>query len=282
MAVKALEQRLVEFRERGYTIFEGAYDAGQMQAWKDRYDDMVRRNTPPGASEPRLRVTSALEQEPGLMLPAVNNQGILDFAERVMGPFVQLDNLTFMAFPSEPREQAEGMVSFWHRDRWGWMPDGPQYIRPIACNAICYLQDLTDEYGPLRVVEGSHRRPVTIESDGHRTLPHPEETVLNVKAGDVVFTHCSLLHTGTPNTSGRPRYFFSTYYNRVGLPTRDNHNGPGVQRIVEAARARNDRRLMRLFGVDDLIEARANSLFLRPDEEMWDKWIAEDRAALQP
>ena len=65
MSEKVLEQRIAEFRERGYTIFEGAYDAGQMQAWKDRYDDMVRRNTPPGAPEPRLRVTSALEQEPG-------------------------------------------------------------------------------------------------------------------------------------------------------------------------------------------------------------------------
>ena len=215
------------------------------------------------------------------MLPAVNNAALLDFAERVMGPFVQLDNLTFMAFPSEPKEQAAGKVSFWHRDRWGWMPDGPHYVRPIACNAICYLQDLTEEYGPLRVVAGSHRRAVTIESEVHRTLPHPDETVLDVKAGDVVFTHCSLLHTGTPNTSGKPRYFFSTYYNRVGLPTRDNHKGPAVQRIVEMARTRNDRRLARLFGVDELIEARANSMFLKPDHEMWDKWIEEDRAALR-
>jgi hypothetical protein len=282
MSAKGLEQRLSEFRELGYTIFEDAYDAGQMQAWKDRYDDLVLRNTPPDAPEPRLRVTSVLEQEPWLMLPAVNNQQVLDFAERVMGPFVQLDNLTFMAFPSEPRQQAEGTVSFWHRDRWGWMPDGPQYIRPTACNAICYLQDLTDEYGPLRVVEGSHRRAVTIESESHRTRPHPEETVLRVKAGSVVFTHCSLLHTGTPNISGKPRYFFSTYYNRVGLPTRDNHKGPSVQKIVEMARARNDRRLMRLFGVDDAIEARANAMFLKPVEEMWDRWIAEDRAALLP
>ena len=281
MVVKALEQRLSELRELGYTIFKGVYDAGQMQEWKARYDDLVRRNTPLDASEPRLRVTSVLEQEPWLMLPAVNNAALLDFAERVMGPFVQLDNLTFMAFPSEPKEQAAGKVSFWHRDRWGWMPDGPHYVRPIACNAICYLQDLTEEYGPLRVVAGSHRRAVTIESEVHRTLPHPDETVLDVKAGDVVFTHCSLLHTGTPNTSGKPRYFFSTYYNRVGLPTRDNHKGPAVQRIVEMARTRNDRRLARLFGVDELIEARANSMFLKPDHEMWDKWIEEDRAALR-
>ena len=41
--------------------------------------------------------------------------------------------------------------SRFHRDRWGRMPNG-QYERPLAFNAITYLQDLTDETGPLRIV----------------------------------------------------------------------------------------------------------------------------------
>ena len=44
MSVKALEQRLSEFHERGYTIFERVYDAGQMQAWKDRCASPARWN----------------------------------------------------------------------------------------------------------------------------------------------------------------------------------------------------------------------------------------------
>lgn len=277
--MRGLDERLKEFRELGYTVFEGAYDAAQMEEWKAHYDDMVRRSTPPGAP-PKLWLSSVVELEPWLMLPAVNNEEILDFAERVMGPFVQLDNVTFMGFPSVPKEEAEDRASGWHRDRWGWMPEGPQYVRPSACNAIVYLQDLTDEYGPLRVVEGSHRRGVTVASRGDLQRPHPEEKILRVKAGDVVFTHCSLLHSGTPNSSGKPRYFISNYYNRIGMPTVDNHSGPNVQKIVAAARERNDRRLMRLFGADDLIAARANAFFMAPDEEMWAKWIDEDRAVL--
>lgn len=277
--MRGLDERLKEFRELGYTVFEGAYDAAQMAEWKAHYDDMVRRSTSPGAP-PKLWLSSVVELEPWLMLPAVNNEEILDFAERVMGPFVQLDNVTFMGFPSVPKEEAENRASGWHRDRWGWMPEGPQYVRPSACNAIVYLQDLTDEYGPLRVVEGSHRRAVTVASRGDLQRPHPEEKILRVKAGDVVFTHCSLLHSGTPNSSGKPRYFISNYYNRIGTPTVDNHAGPNVQKIVAAARERNDRRLMRLFGVDDLIAARANAFFMAPDEEMWAKWIDEDRAVL--
>ena len=100
------------------------------------------------------------------------------------------------------------------------------------------------------------------------------------KAGDVIFTHCALLHSGTPNMSGKLRYFFSIYYNRSWLRHRDNHAGPNVSKIIQLAREKNDRRLMRLFGVDELVFRRANSGFQVADEEMWDRWIQEDRALL--
>jgi hypothetical protein len=54
-----------------------------------------------------------------------------------------------------------------------------------------------------------------------------------------------------------------------------------VQKIIKMAREKNDRRLMRLFGVDEQLIARANSGYQTSDEEMWDRWIAEDRAALR-
>jgi hypothetical protein len=277
--VKTFEQRLAEYKANGYTIFEGVFDRAQMDAWMARYADLVQRQTPPGAEKPTQWLSSVVEYEPWLMLPAVSNPAILDFAERVMGPFVQLDNLTFMAFPSLPSAEAKGRTSGWHRDIWAWVPPGSDYIAPLACNAITYLQDLTDENGPLRVVPGSHREAITVPPD-RLQVPHPREVVVYAKAGDVVFTHCALLHAGTPNMSGKLRYFFSIYYNRSWLRYRDNHGGPNVAKILQLARQRNDRRLMRLFGVDEQIFRRANSGFQVADEEMWDRWIQEDRAAL--
>ena len=82
---------------------------------------------------------------------------LLDFAEAVMGPFVQMDNLTFIAFPSVSTAAAAGRVSGWHRDIWAFKPTHAEYVPPLAANAITYLQNLTDEYGPLRVIPGSHR-----------------------------------------------------------------------------------------------------------------------------
>ena len=169
------------------------------------------------------------------MLPAVANDKILDIAEMVMGPFVQLDNLTFMAFPSLSKEEANGKVSGWHRDQWSSFPLGNDYIWPKACNAICYLQDLIDDNGPFRVIPGSHRAPITI-ADDDRQKKHPDEKVFYPSAGDVVFTHCGVVHSGTPNISGKLRYFFSIYYNLSWLRHRDNHSGPNVGKIIEMAR----------------------------------------------
>lgn len=149
-----------------------------------------------------------LERSPSLMWPAVNNKTVLNFAEQVVGPFIQLDNLTLAAFPpiADPvkRERArqKGRVSGFHRDRWASMPDETQdgtvergFRRPVSFNAICYLQDLTDDTGPLRVIPGSHLRPVGVTGKESVT-PHPEEVLLYLNQGDVIVTHNMMLHSG--------------------------------------------------------------------------------------
>tara|TARA_B100001250_G_scaffold227594_1_gene195330 strand:+ start:1536 stop:2402 length:867 start_codon:yes stop_codon:yes gene_type:complete len=274
-----LSERLLTYKRDGYTVFKKVFSKKLMKKWKEVYPSIVERQTPLGQKDPTLWLRSTLEFEPKLFLPAVAHPTILDFAERILGPFVQMDNLTFMAFPSVKKEEAVNKASGWHRDIWAYKPTHEEYIPPLACNAITYLQDLTEEYGPLRVLPGSHRSPIAIKSEDSNR-PHPDEIIVPAEAGDVVFTHSALYHSGTPNFSGKSRFFFSLYYNKSWLKCRDNHNGPAVRSIVDQAKANGDRRLMRLFGEDPLLFARANSGFARDDELMWDEWIAEDRHVL--
>lgn len=274
-----LSERLLTYKRDGYTVFKKVFSKKLMKKWKEVYPSIVERQTPLGQKDPTLWLRSTLEFEPKLFLPAVAHPTILDFAERILGPFVQMDNLTFMAFPSVKKEEAVNKASGWHRDIWSYKPTHEEYVPPLACNAITYLQDLTEEYGPLRVLPGSHRSPIAIKSEDSNR-PHPDEIIVPAEAGDVVFTHSALYHSGTPNFSGKSRFFFSLYYNKSWLKCRDNHNGPAVRSIVDQAKANGDRRLMRLFGEDPLLFARANSGFARDDELMWDEWIAEDRHVL--
>ena len=272
------KQRLQRYKEMGYTIFEGVYEQDTMAAWRREADRLEEAHTGLYAQKRSWWFGNMLERSPALMWPAVFNPLILDFAESVMGPFIQLDNLTLAAFPSVSKEEAAGKASGWHRDRWGHFPTGI-YERPLSMNAICYLQDLTDEYGPLRIIPDSHFKPISMRED-EKSSPHPDEKRITMKAGDVILTHNGLLHSGTPNTSGKKRYFFSVYYNISWLKNTDTFDGPNCRQLIEWARGRNDHRALRLLGVDDHLQARANSGFQEPDEARWQKWSDEDRQEL--
>lgn len=273
-----LTQHLEQFKEWGFTVFKQVYEPEVMEQWKQKFNQLQNEIVNTTERAPWW-FGDMLEHAPRLMLPAITRPTLWDFAELVMGPFVQLDNLTLVGFPSTSVQEAGGKISGWHRDRYGQMPRGDAYQRPLSINAISYLQTLTDEFGPLRVIPGSHRRALAIEPE-ERNLPHPEEQVIHMGAGDVVVIHNSLIHSGTPNTSGQTRYFFSIYLNLTWLRHTDNHSGPNVQEIVKRARQKNDHRLLRLMGIDEHLEARANSGFMQPDEPLWQQWSEEDKASV--
>ena len=276
-----LEGRIDQFKTDGYTVFEGLHNEARMQAWRDSYWALTTAASVPGAP-PVTWLSGLLEFNPALFLPMAAHPEVLDFAERVMGPFVQVDATAFNVFPHVPPADAAGKVNGWHRDRYAEIPQTRDYIRPWSCNTITYLQDLDAATGPLRVIAGSHRDAVFFNAQA-RGLPHPRETLIQARAGDVIFTHALLAHSGTPNTSGQPRYFLSVAYNRSWMKHRDNHAGPRTQALLDVARARNDRRLMRLLGDDPLLWERSNPYFMSgSDEARWAAWTEEDRAALRP
>lgn len=209
------------------------------------------------------------------------NPALLTFSEAVMGPYVQLDSMEVSGYPSVDAEK-RGWVAGWHRDafhlteEWSNYPlsyqPGPRpYTPPMACNHLTYLQDMTLHSGPLRVIPGSHL-DYTFIADETRNTPHPRERLLSLKAGDMVYTHCELLHSGTLNTSGTIRYFISIYLSHIGLPHRDTFETPTIKKLVAGARQRNDRRVLRLFGIDEGFHER--------QQASWKQMIDDDQRVL--
>ena len=276
-----LAARVAEFEQRGYTILRG-FNAAWLEQWRQVFEERYRREWGEdqrggGVGQPRAVLRGLLQERPDLFLPALVAPAMLDLLEELMGPFVGFDSLQVAVTPPVSATEARA-VRAWHRDMWslpGWTDD---YLPPNAVNVLTYLQEGA-EYGPLRVIPGSHRGGALVGSGGPGKIQAGEQAV-ELAAGDTALIHSSLLHSTSGNYSGRLRIFVSYFYTKCWLPKRDAYGMERMQREIRAARARGDRRVARLFEPDrELLARRASGdRGEYPEREQWRCWRREERA----
>ena len=277
--MKSLELHREEFMEQGYTLFPRIIPNAWVQRTREAFHE-IAESVEEVRETHKMGGAVFLEKEPELALAAISVPRLLDFAETLIGPYIQLESITYRAPPPVSRREAVERPRGYHRDMFAFFPEEGIYHRPLLFNAIVYLQDLTDENGPLYVLPGSHRRAMGL-TDEQRRQTQSGEVAVYPKAGDAVMFHCSLLHSASPNISDERRHIFIITYNHAWLKFRADYNGPACRTIIDRARQRSDRRLLRLLGHDERMFQRANWGYCRPDTEIWKQWSDEDRAALR-
>ncbi len=268
----ALQENVSKFRKHGYVLVEGLLSTEEVADWRE----LAKEDA---TADDRYIVGGLIERRPSLAFPLAARPRLLDLAEALTGPFVQLDSLSLVGNPPLTSTDKGSGELHWHRDPYGHVPISGGYEHPLTINVLCYLQRLDRRVGPLRVIPGSHRAPLVLHPR-FRTVPHPEETTLFLGPGDAVMLHNNLVHSRSPNNSDVHRLYLSVLYNRSYMKTTLDTSGPRIQELLAKAERRNDRRIMRLLGLDALLDERCNSGFLTMDEEMWTVWIEEDRRAL--
>lgn len=155
-----------------------------------------------------------------------HSDDLLDFLERLFGPFVQLDGFGITGTPPHAYTAARRgtlVDQGWHRDssiadRYGQHGAGtpyeglinsyatPKYKPPNGVNLLTYLQDMDETTGALRVVRRSHLGQPPTPSGEAKGIPHPEEILLDMKAGDLVVMHGECIHAGTQPHHSPPSF----------------------------------------------------------------------------
>ncbi|WP_405160796.1 phytanoyl-CoA dioxygenase family protein [Nocardia sp. NBC_01499] len=275
-APDVLAPHVETFTAQGYVHFKGAYGTEQVAVFRDLYRRAVADwQFAHGTDENPGAVAGLLERYPREVLPAVTHPLFLGFAEAVMGPFVQLDSVVLNSDPPVDGDQYDAPV-MWHRDRYGAVPPDV-YTRPLSIVFLTYLQTMTNDVGPLRVVPSSHCTPRLIAPDQLHNR-HDDEVLIPAELGDTVAIHNNLLHSGTSNTSCQDRQFLGFIYNTSTMRQEDNFAGPNCRALAQSAHSSNDRRLQRLLGEDPLISPRQNSGFTTEPHRDWHRWNEEDNA----
>jgi hypothetical protein len=210
-----------------------------------------------------------------IILPLIASARVLGTLERLVGPFVQLDSISLAS--AAPHSDAD--IS-WHRDPYGGVPKGEEFQKPLALNLLVYLQDLTDDVGPLRVIAGSHRCRLTMSAD-QITRPHPSEEIVRAKSGDGVLIHNNLVHSRSKNLSQADRIYLSIVYSLTCMRPWINFEAGPLKAIRSEIRSTGNHRLMRLLGDDILGAKRYNSGFMIEEATVWEKWIEEEQSLMR-
>ncbi|MFN0198618.1 MAG: phytanoyl-CoA dioxygenase family protein [Planctomycetaceae bacterium] len=89
---------------------------------------------------------------------------------------------------------------------------GLQASSPRLVRVLYYLDDLTPERAPLKVIPHSH---LSLHADGnpyHRYLRHPEEVMVTCKAGTAAIINQTIFHANYPNVSKDDRRLLAIAY----------------------------------------------------------------------
>ena len=116
-----------------------------------------------------------------------------------------------------------GTMKPYHQDNFYFQCSPPEKI----ITAWIALDDVDEENGCLRYIDGSHLEPLLPHErdpdDFHNLVPPAERIDLNreslalVHKGDVIFHHGGCLHTSHRNESDRWRRAYATHWACVGV-----------------------------------------------------------------
>ena len=149
-----------------------------------------------------------MEKEAGLFVDLIAHPPMVAFLKELFGEDIRMSHYTYSR--SEPGHPSISL----HTDGqpYGSKIFGFEGSVPCMVRVLYYLDDLTPDISPFRVVPRSH---LSMHRDGNpykRYNTHPEEVMVTGKAGDAVLISHTVFHGNYPNTGDRPREMLAIAY----------------------------------------------------------------------
>ncbi len=221
-------QQIDAFWTEGCAILPDAVSAEQLAAMKadlagwvaesrrhdgafgEMLDGRPRFDVEPGhsADKPALRRVASPTELSETFLQVLQDSPMTEMIDDLIGP-----DLRFHHSKINSKLPGAGTVVKWHQD-FTFDP----HSNDDMITALLFLDEVTAENGPLRVVPGSHRGPLfSLWHDGIFTgtvdaaiAAGLEERALSVTgpAGSACLMHVRLAHSSGPNLSADPRSLF--------------------------------------------------------------------------
>ncbi len=138
-----------------------------------------------------------------IALPAM-----ISFLERLFGDELICTSCTYaVSQPGHP-----GIAIHTDAQPYGSKIFGLGASSPCLVRILYYLDDLTPEHSPFKVIPGSH---LSLHADGNpyrRYLSHEDEILVTCRAGSAVIINQKVFHANYPNFSDTDRHLLAIAY----------------------------------------------------------------------
>lgn len=212
----ASPEQIMQLERDGYLVRERLIQGELLERLRRAADELeadALRHSRPGQGKGfgGLFLRGLIDKHPVFLETLFRFTPCLSVARAVLGPQVQIHATVLrVAYPELENQDVE-----WHfHQRVVPDPEPAWFHRPVVVDNLIYLDDLTDDSGPLVVLPGTHRINQDLPSGDFSDKPG--QVVVTCPAGSCVTSHSSLWHKAlAPTPAGGKRRLLILGYSPV-------------------------------------------------------------------
>ena len=138
----------------------------------------------------------------------IANPPVVDFLQALFGDELICTSCGYsVSDPGHP-----GIAIHTDAQPYGSKIFGLQASSPVLARVLYYLDDLTPERAPFKVIPRSHLSLHRDANPYHRYLSHPDECLITCRAGSAVVINQKVFHGNYPNHSDTSRCMYAIAY----------------------------------------------------------------------
>jgi hypothetical protein len=199
-------QRLRHLELEGYVVRPDMLSPERVAAIRQEVDRLPTTAT--DYSEAQRSCKDVQWTDSPAAIDAIALPAMIDFLENLFGDEIICTSCVYaLSRPGHP-----GIAIHTDAQPYGSRIFGPQASAPRLVRVLYYLDDLTPERAPFKVIPRSH---LSLHADANpykRYLTHPEEVMVCCQAGSAAIINQCVFHANYPNTSSADRRMLAIAY----------------------------------------------------------------------
>lgn len=204
-AAMTLGDRIRHLEVEGFLCIPNMLSDEQVEALRAQLRSLRTRASD---ATPLKQVFNDVQFAGGALTELIANPPMIDFLKTLFGG--DLVMMTYDYSRSEPG--APGINLHSDGQPWGSKIFGPEQSCPRLVRVLYYLEDLTPQRAPFRVVPRSHLSFHNEANPYLRYKAHPEQRMICCKAGSACLINQNVFHGNYPNQTDEPREMLGIAY----------------------------------------------------------------------